>query len=484
MPARTGAEFLRGLKDGRDLWVGADKVTDAIGHPAFAGAAKGLAAVFDMQHEFPDDCLYPDPETGEPIAVSHMIPRSPADIERRHRGLRRISEHTVGVMGRTPDYMNVTYAGFAGCAHEWAEHGNEAGAARQVEYQKFIRRNDICLTHTLIHPTIDKARDEAPGQENDVILRKIADTEHGIIVRGARILSTLAPFADELAVYPGRPIPEGGDKFAVSFCIPMATPGLKFICRDSVAGTENKFDFPLSSRFDEQDAFLIFDDVEVPRDRLFIDANLKVYNQVMTRSWNSNVMQQTMVRASTKLEFAWALATAMAEAIGDKSPVAQQMLGELWSYAELARAAVENAEDRPKNWGAPGGADVWFPGADPLSALRATMPFWMPRANEIVKLLGSHNLLATPTWHMMNNADLRPYIDKYLRGANDTTAERRIRLFRLAWDYAGTALASRVELYERFYLTSGARNQQRAQGLAKRDRAMALVERFLREPPE
>ncbi|MSP00500.1 MAG: hypothetical protein EXR07_05535 [Acetobacteraceae bacterium] len=107
---------------------------------------------------------------------------------------------------------------------------------------RVFRRNDICLTHTLIHPTINKATDETPGQENDVILRKVADTEHGIIVRGARILSTLAPFADELAVYPGRPLPDGGDKFAVSFCIPMATPGLKFICRDSVAGTDNKFD--------------------------------------------------------------------------------------------------------------------------------------------------------------------------------------------------------------------------------------------------
>jgi aromatic ring hydroxylase len=83
---------------------------------------------------------------------------------------------------------------------------------------------------------------------------------------------------------------------------------------------------------------------------------------------------------------------------------------------------------------------------------------------------------------MMKQPSLRPFIDKYLHGANDTDAERRIRLFRLAWDYAGTALASRVELYERFYLTSGARNQQRAQALAKRDRAMALVERFLSEP--
>ena len=211
MPARNGAELLRGLKDDREIWIGDGRVDDVVSHPDFAGAAKGLAAVFDLQIEAADDCLFPDPETGEPINVSHMIPRSKEDIQRRHRGLRRIAEHTVGVMGRTPDYMNVTYAGFAGCAHEWAEHGNEAGAARLVEYQKFLRRHDISLTHTLIHPTIDKAKDENPRPENDIILHKVADTEHGIVVRGARILSTLAPFADELAVYPGRPLPEDGE---------------------------------------------------------------------------------------------------------------------------------------------------------------------------------------------------------------------------------------------------------------------------------
>ena len=478
MPARTGAQFLAGLKEPRDIWIGSEKVADVVEHPAFRGAARGMAAVFDLQHEAAGDLLIPDPETGEKINVSHMIPKSREDVARRHKGLRRIAEHTIGVMGRTPDYMNVTYAGFAGCFDEWAEHGNEAGAERLVAYQKWLRRNDISLTHTLIHPTIDKMRDEIPGQENEVILHKVGETARGIVVRGARILATLAPFSDEIAVYPGRPLPPNSDKFAVSFCIPMTTPGLKFMCRDSVAGTENRFDHRLSSRFDEQDAFAIYDDVEVPWDRVFIDGNTKVYNQVMTRSWNSNVMQQTMVRASTKLEFAWALATLMTEAINDKSPNAQAMLGELWSYAELARSAVENAEDHSREWT----NGCWYPAAEPLSALRATMPFWMPRANEIIRLLGSHNLLATPTWDMMKNADLRPFIDKYLYGSNGVGSERRTRLFRLAWDYCGTALASRVEQYERFYLTSGARNQLRAQMNAPRDRAMALVERFLNEP--
>ena len=124
----------------------------------------------------------------------------------------------------------------------------------------------------------------------------------------------------------------------------MATPGLTFLCRDSYSVPGNAFDHPLSSRFDEQDAFVIFDDVEVPRDRVFIDANLPVYNQVMTTGWMPNIMQQTSIRAQTKLEFAWGVATRMAEAINAVSGTGAEMLGEIWSYAEMTRAGVHSAE--------------------------------------------------------------------------------------------------------------------------------------------
>ena len=172
MGARTGKEFLAGLKSPRDIWVGDDKVTDVASHPAFAGAAQTLAQVFDLQHEAREDCLMPDPETGEPINVSHMIPRSREDLMRRHRCLQRISEFTVGLMGRTPDYMNVTYAGFAGRADEWAANHNDRGAANLVAYQKFLARKDIALTHTIVQPTIDKALGDAPKPGNDVALHK------------------------------------------------------------------------------------------------------------------------------------------------------------------------------------------------------------------------------------------------------------------------------------------------------------------------
>ena len=478
MPARTGKEFLKGLRGAREVWVDGERVSDVVDHPKLSGAAQALAEVFDLHHKQADVCLMPDPETGEPIPVSHMIPRSREDLAKRGKALRQVAEYSMGLMGRTPDYMNVTFAGFAGRPDEWGMNGNEAGAERLVTYQKVLRRGDISLTHTIVQPTVDKATGDAPSPGNAHALRKVADTGHGIVVRGARVLATLAPFADELAVYPASPLPEGADDYALAFCVPMGAPGLKFLCRDSVSAPAGRFDHPLSSRFDEQDAFVIFDDVEIPRDRVFIDGNRAVYNKVPTTSWSPNIQQQTMIRASTKLDFAWGLALRVAAAINAADPETMRMIGEIWAYAEFTRAAVATAEAEAREW--PSG--LWTSAGAPLHALRAMLPLWFPRVNEILRLIGSHNVFATPTAQQMADKDLRPLIDRYLPGAKGMAAEERIRIFRLVWDFAGSALASRNEQYERFYLASSPRNLARHLAFTDRSRADRLVDRFLKEP--
>jgi 4-hydroxyphenylacetate 3-monooxygenase oxygenase component len=475
--ARTGEQFLRGLRDSREVWLGGEKVSDPTSHPALAGAAHSIAAVFDLQHAQADRCLMPDPETGEPINISHMIPRSRADLERRHVALQTIAEFSVGLMGRTPDYVNVTYAGFAGRHDEWSIGGNEAGAENLVRFQKHLARADLSLTHAIIHSTVDRAKGAVPLGLDPVSLHKVGDTEHGIVVRGARVLATLAPFADEIAVYPAAPMPDANPAHALSFCIPMATPGLKFLCRDSVSVPGTLFDHPFSSRFDEQDAFVIFDNVEIPRDRVFIDGNLAAYNGILRSSWWPNIMQQAMIRAATKLTFAWGIASRMAEAINASLPQAQQMLGEIWTFAEFARSAIRASEVDSYEYG----NGVWFPDVRPLIALRTSLPRWFPRVNEIICELGSHNLLTTPTAAQFADPELGPVLETYLHGAGDVSAAERARIFRLAWDFAGTALASRNEQYERFYLGSASRNLMHAQQRADRSRADALVDRFLHE---
>src|SRR4029453_13578598 len=172
MGARSGEQFLQGLRSTkRQLWLEGERVDDVTPHPALSGGAQTLAVVFERLRAFPDECLTPDPETGEPLNIGHMIPRSVDDLKRRNRGLRRIAEATLGLMGPPPDHMNVKVASFAGRWKDWlgADGGNEEGAHNLVAFQKRLARQDISLTHTIIHPTLDKSTDaQIPGSRGAV----------------------------------------------------------------------------------------------------------------------------------------------------------------------------------------------------------------------------------------------------------------------------------------------------------------------------
>ena len=459
MAARTGQEFLDGLRaTRRALWIDGARVDDPTTHPATRGAAATVASIFDRQHTYADECLVADPDTGESMNVSHLIPRSADDVARRMVGLTRISEGTVGLMGRTPDYMNMKFSAFASRPSVWAGKDGSAAAHAEnlVTFQRELRRRDLSLTHTIIQPTVDKRTDpDIVG--NTVTIRKVGETADGIVVRGGRVLATLAPFADELAVYPALPLPRGADDYAVSFAIPLDTPGLRFLCRDSASAPDaDPFDRPLSARFDEQDGFAVFDDVVVPWHRIFIDGDVGVYNGVHATGYLVNMTTQATIRGLTKLEFAYGLGTRMAEMIGDHSPTTADMLGEIACYVQTTRNAVELSTARA--WERDDG--VWLPDGNVLEPMRALLATWFPRVQEILTLIGSHDLLATPSRSQLDDEELRPLIDELLHGADGTSAEDRAALFRLAWDFIGSSLAGRGFLYERFYLTSATRNRQ------------------------
>ena len=78
------------------------------------------------------------------------------------------------------------------------------------------------------------------------------------------------------------------------------------------------------------------------------------------------------------------------------------------------------------------------------------MPMWMVRVNDIIDTLGAHNLLVTPSSNTFDDPRMRQLLERYMPGANGMSAQERSRIFRTAWDFSGSALGSRVELYERF----------------------------------
>lgn len=455
MSARTGKQYVEGLRDDRVVWLGNQKV-DVATHPAFAGSVAGMAGYFDWQNQHADECLVPDPQTGKPMSASLIVPRNADDLRRRRIAFERFAHYSEGMLGRTPDYVNVTLAGFVARSDIFTSKGDTGFAERLGRFYREVVDKDLSLTHTIIHPVVDKTLPDTVGINGQVALRVVRRKKDSIVVSGAKILATLGPFADELFVYPGLPQPPGTDPgVLLAFSIPMNSKGLITLCRDHYGVAAPVGDQPFSSRFDEQDAYMIFDEVEIPLERVFIDGDVDIYNNLMRHGWAANIMQQTSIRAAVKLEFAYEICTRMARATNSEGrPDVAAMLGEIWAYSALTRAAITAAEAGAHDWG----NGAFFCDDRPFRATRAMMPGWMIRANECIKAIGSHNLLATPSLDAIDNPEIGPLIERFIPGSNGMSARERAKIFRTAWDFAGSALGGRTELYERFYLASAQRN--------------------------
>lgn len=478
MSARTGQQYIDGLRDNREVWLENKRVEDVTTDLSLSGSVRGMAGYFDWQHRFAEDCLVADPVTGAPMNASLIIPQNPLDLDRRQRAFERFARYSCGMLGRTPDYVNVTLAGFAARPDVFAK-GSGGHHDRLLGFYREVVEKDLSMTHTIIQPAIDKSVGELTGLNGELAARVVGRTQNGVIVRGAKVLATLGPFADELFVYPAGPLPPGsGPEYALMFSLPVKTKGVIQVCRDHYGTERNLHDNPFSARFDEQDSYVIFDDVEVPYERLFIDCDLDVYNNMRIAGWAANVFQQTSTRAAVKLEFAYDLCSRMARLTNtERRPDVAVRLGELWAYSQMTRAANQAGRSGARDWG----AGAYFCDDKPLRALRDLMPTWMARMADLVKSLGGHNLLATPSLSAFDNEVMRPLVEKYLPSASGDNARERALVYRMAWDFIGSALGGRVDLYEHFYLASQPTNFIRDHMQALGEGGFGLLDEFMRD---
>jgi 4-hydroxyphenylacetate 3-monooxygenase/anthranilate 3-monooxygenase (FAD)/4-hydroxyphenylacetate 3-monooxygenase len=470
MGARTGQEYIEGLRDGRSVYVNGELVRDVTQHPPFQGVIQTLAGLYDRQHDpaYKDLLTYPSPTSGAPVSTSFIMPKTPAEMERRLRGDRARCELTYGLMGRLPDFMNGFVTDTAVIRGLLGRREPRFGE-NAWKYYEVCRERDLCLTHTLVDPQIDRSR----GAEAQESIRIVKETDAGLTVRGARMLSTLAPVSDELWVGPYMPRKPGEEDYALSFAVPVATRGLKFVCREPYDTGRSSFDRPLSSRFDEGDAIAIFDDVLVPWERVFAARDLGIYN-LMAPSFPGTMTLQAVIRGTVKLRFLTGLACLVAQAIGrTEMPRYQEMLGELVGSVELAEGLVTaSAHEVLHNFNHPleeqdgsagstaepsgviAGVGTLFgaPGRRmlPITAVRLFFPQAMTRAIDTIRLMGSSGLILTPTEKDLVHPDLREDLTRYLRG-REMSAEERLRIMKLAWDIVGTEFGGRQFMYEWFF---------------------------------
>jgi 4-hydroxyphenylacetate 3-monooxygenase len=446
--ARRGEQVLKRLRERPpSIWYRGEQVRDVTTHPALRGGVDTLARLYDLQWENPDVSLYDSPTTGRKVARSFMMPKTHAELCSITRAMKVWEDYTHGMMGRVPDYINRAMTGYAAGAAFLAQADARFGA-NAVRYYEYLRENDLCLTHTLIPPQANRAVSSAKQADPFLAARIKEETDAGLVIRGCRMLATL-PISDEIMVFPSTLLksPQEDAPYAFGFSIPNDTPGLRFICRESVDYGRSHYDHPLGSRFEEMDAVVIFEDVFVPWENVFLYRDVVRCNEAYARTGAVvHMTHQVVVKNIAKCEFMLGLASLMVNAIGAEGfQHIQEKLAEIWVNLETMKAMLRAAEADAAldEWG------VMRPAWNPLDAARNLFPRLYPRMVEIIQQIGASGLVAMPT-----EQDLKgPLIDdirKYYQAAR-ADAHERIPLFRLAWDASISAFASRQVLYERFF---------------------------------
>jgi 4-hydroxyphenylacetate 3-monooxygenase oxygenase component len=453
MAARSGQAYVESLKKNAPcVYLGGRRVADVTAEPIFQEPIRAIAEQYDMQLDlaYREVMTYPSPSTGQPVSTSFLVPYSREELVKKRKHFKLRADHNFGFMGRAPDFMNQFVTGWHLMADRFARAGARFGE-NATRYYEYIREGDLFLTHMLINPQIDRSKTSAQQEDPFLHLGRVADTPDGIIVRGAKMLGTMAPITEEVAVIPFGGVPPGDDAYALAFGIPTSTPGLKFICRETVSPLpRSRFDHPLSSRFEEMDCIAVFDDVLVPWDRVMVDGSPGSGEIINTlgADFNALLNVQTGARMLSQLEFFCGLAMRVADAIGITGFLhVQEKLGEMLSHMEIARAVFYGSEAMAQ----PLGNGVWVPGGPGLRAFHLQTGKVYSRFVEIVQTLAAGGFFYAPAEADLANPELRPYLDRYVRGRAGVSAEERIALFKLAWDATGETFAQRMAQYVRFY---------------------------------
>ena len=444
---QTGAEYLESLRDGREVYIYGERVADVTTHPAFRNTARMTARLFDALHDPArrDKLLLPTDTDGK--GKTHAFFKAPKSVEESIAGRNAIAEWqriTYGWMGRSPDYKAAFLGTLGANAEFYAPF--EANAKR---WYTFCQERVPFVNHAIIHPPVD--RDKPPDQVADVCVHVEKETDGGIYVSGAKVVATGSVLTNYTFIAHHGLIPLNDKKFALVFMVPTNAPGVKFLCRTSYEMTatvmSSPFDQPLSSRLDENDAVFIMDNVFVPWENVFVYADVEKANNFFPRTgFLPRFVVHGCTRLAVKLDFIAGLLLKAVEAAGTKDyRGVQANVGEVIAWRNMFWALTEAMVRDPRPWKGP----YLLPNGDPGNAYQILATIAYTKVKYLIEQTVASGLIYLNSHARdFDNPQIRPYIDRYMRGSNGYTAEQRIKLMKLLWDCLGTEFGARHELYE------------------------------------
>ena len=447
----TGKEYLQSIRDGRVIYVGKERVKDQTTHPAFADGARTYAALFDMKSDPAVRDLMTFEEDGECYSMYYLQPRSQEDLRRRNRAHRKIADFCFGLMGRTPD----AFAGnLTGLSLKPEVFDSAPGGSRNnlLAIYQHVRRNDLFATYAIVPPQGARNKDYylAKGLPQPA-LRVTAEDDKGVTLNGMKMLASGAAYAHEVLIGNVMPLAPDQLKESVTCVIPLNLAGLTLWSREPFnrAGM-NRFDRPLTTRFDESDCMLVFKDAKVPQEKVIVHDNPALSRNIYIQTAAHVISNhQSNVRFGSKLRFMLGVASLIARFTGARDiPAVRDTLGRLAAMEAGYNAMIDGQIEAYQPFD---NGFVIFNRRYLYAAIHWAMENHSQLIGIMRELMGGGQFQFPASIDVLEDPELRDLFETFWT-AGEFAAADRMKLFKLAWDLIGSDHASRAASYEKFFV--------------------------------
>ncbi len=425
---KTGADHIKSLQDGRAVYLDGERVEDVTMHPAFRNAVRSAASLYDFQAR-PENLelmtFVPD-GANRRINRSWQMPRDYDEMVLRRKAMQAWAGVSYGFLGRSPDHLASSLVGQRMGIEVFRRHGEDRAKAL-AGYFDYISRNDLYLTYVIVNPQADRSKDWG-DQVPDLVARIVDEDAAGITLRGAKMLGTSAILANEVFVANLQPLKAGEEALAFSCALPMNASGLRVLSRKSYeAAAKSVYDNPLSSRFDENDALIYFDEVKVPWDRVFVHRDVDMCRaQFHDTACHVYQNYQAQVRLSVKIKFLIGLARRITESIGTINiPAVREQLGYLAAHAGMVNAMLVGMEAAGHKWG-----EYYLPNRHYMYSAQVLTQELYPQLMNLLRELAGGALIMLPSSVLdFANPELRAIIEKTQRSPS-MSPERKVKFLK------------------------------------------------------
>src|SRR6202034_454584 len=439
---RTGQEYLDSIRDAREVYINGERVTDLAEHPMFKPLIDIRARIYDMQHESAtrEALAYCEDGQEEWNAIANKLPRSQEDWWAKRRATDTILETIGGIVTRVGDET---------VGEMWSLFdGQDVLNEVDPQFSANIRRHIDAVLHSdpfhVSANTDPKGDRSKPPQEQDpdMLLHVVRETDAGIVVRGAKY-ETAAAYANQAFTKPTNANwgSQALSDYAVGFICNFNSPGLKFICRTGFAARAPAVDYPLSNRFDEVEALVIFDDVLIPWENVLFYRHTKaaMFIRATLHRYSAFAFVQRILRFAD-LMIGAALFNVRQTGL-DKQQAVQEKLAQLAVYREGINAhltaAIAVAERSPSG--------LMMPNQSLLYSGRVLACSQLHHMMHVARELCGGQICVTPDKASFDSPETRPWLEKFYSVNAQWVAEDRRKLLAFARDllnsdYAGHGL--------------------------------------------